>query len=108
MSDLPPPCERRAPIELGVMLLAIGFLLAVVFQTVQLVRERVNFSAILLNQQVPLENALAMRERINSLANDTAQLADGGNQAAKQVVSDLAQQHITIHPAATGSPAPAH
>jgi hypothetical protein len=108
MSDLPPPRERRAPLELGVMLLAIGFLFAVAFQTVQLVRERVNFSAILLNQQVPLENALTMRERINSLANDTAQLADGGNQAAKQVVSDLARQHIAIHPTATGSPVPAH
>jgi hypothetical protein len=98
MSDQPAPRRRRPPIELGFALLALGFFLAVVCQTVQLVRERINYSTILINQQAPLENTLQLRERINSLANDTAQLAQGGNAAAKQVVGDLARQHIALHP----------
>lgn len=108
MSDLPMPRDHRPPIEFGMMLLALGFFLAVVFQTVQLVRERINFSAILLSQQVPLENALVLHQRINSLANDTAQLAESGNKAAKQVVNDLARQHITLHPATEAPPTQAH
>jgi hypothetical protein len=98
MSDQSTPRGRRPPVELGFALLALGFFLAVVFQTVQLVRERINYSTVLLNQQAPLENTLQLRERINSLANDTAQLAQGGNAAAKLVVSDLARQHIALHP----------
>lgn len=109
MNDQPAPRDRRPPLELGFAVLALGFFLAVLFQTVQLVRERINLSNILLNQQAPLENTLQLRARINSLANDTAQLAQGGNAAAKQVVNDLAQQHIALHPANdTGSSPPAH
>jgi len=107
MSDQTPPSQRKPPLELGLALLALGFFAAVVFQTVQLVRERLNYSTILLNQQAPLENTLKLRDQINALANDTAQLAQSGNTAAKQVVDELARQHITLHPA-TAAPAPAH
>ena len=78
-------------------LLALGFFAAVLFQTVQLVRERFNYSTILLNQQAPLESTLKLRDQINALANDTAVLAQSGNTAAKQVVDDLARQHIALH-----------
>lgn len=98
MSEQSAPRDRRPPIELGLALLALGFFVAVLFQTVQLVRERINFSAILLNQQAPLANTLQLRERINALANETAQLAQSGNAAAKQVVSDLARERIALHP----------
>jgi hypothetical protein len=107
MSEQAPPGERRPSLELGLALLALGFFAAVVFQTVQLVRERLNYSSILLNQQAPLENTLKLRDQINALANDTAQLAQSGNAAAKQVVDDLARQHIALHPA-TAVPPPAH
>lgn len=108
MSDqATPPAVRRPPIEIGFALLALGFFLAVLFQTVQLVRERINYSTITLNQQAPLQNTLKLRDQINALANDTAQLAQTGNAAAKQVVDDLAHQHIALHPA--NEPAsPAH
>jgi hypothetical protein len=99
MSDRPAPKDRRPPFEIGLALLALGFFIAVLFQTVQLVRERINFSTILLNQQAPLESTLKLRERINALASDTAQLAQTGNAAAKQVVDDLARQRIALHPA---------
>ncbi|HYL32420.1 MAG TPA: hypothetical protein VEU53_04660 [Stellaceae bacterium] len=107
MSDQASPSERKPPLELGLALLALGFFAAVVFQTVQLVRERLNYSTILVNQQAPLENTLKLRDQINALANDTAQLAQSGNTAAKQVVDDLARQHITVHPATAATP-PAH
>ena len=100
------PGQRKPPLEVGLALLALGFFAAVLFQTVQLVRERLNYSTILLNQQAPLENTLKLRDQINALANDTAALAQSGNAAAKQVVDDLARQHIALHPATT--PPPSH
>ncbi len=106
MSDPAPAGRRKPPLELGLALLALGFFAAVLFQTVQLVRERVNYSTILLNQQAPLQSTLKLRDQINALANDTAALAQSGNAAAKQVVDDLARQHIALHPPTT--PPPAH
>ena len=105
MSDPTPADQRKPTLELGLALLALGFFAAVLFQTVQLVRERANYSTILLNQQTRLESTLKLRDQINALANDTAALAQSGNAAAKQVVDDLARQHITLHPATTPSPA---
>lgn len=104
MSDQPAPGRRRPPLEAGLALLALGFFLAVAFQTVQLVRERLNYATIILNQQAPLASTIELRNRINALANDTAQLAQSGNAAAKQVVDDLARQHISLHPAKEPSP----
>ena len=105
MSSEPAPAgQRKPPVELGLALLALGFFAAVVFQTVQLVRERLNYSTILLNQQALLESTLKLRDQINALAKDTAALAQSGNAAAKQVVDDLARQHITLHPATTSPP----
>jgi len=106
MSDQTPSGVRKPPLELGLALLALSFFAAVLFQTVQLVRERVNYSTILLNQQAPLQSTLKLRDQINALANDTAALAQSGNAAAKQVVDDLARQHIALHPPTT--PPPAH
>lgn len=106
MSDPVPADQRKPPLEFGLALLALGFFAAVLFQTVQLVRERLNYSTILLNQQTPLESTLKLRDQINALANDTAALAQRGNAAAKQVVDDLARQHIALHP--TTTPPPAH
>jgi len=105
MSDPVLAGPRKPPLELALALLALGFFAAVVFQTVQLVRERVNYSTILLNQQAPLESTFKLRDQINALANDTAALAQSGNAAAKQVVDDLARQHIALHPATKPSPA---
>ncbi|HKR19795.1 MAG TPA: hypothetical protein VJS41_06600 [Stellaceae bacterium] len=106
MSDPAPTGQRKPPLELGLALLALGFFAAVLFQTVQLVRERANYSTILLNQQASLESTLKLRDQINALATDTATLAQSGNAAAKQVVDDLARQHITLHPATP--PPPTH
>lgn len=106
MSDRVPAGPRKPPLESGLALLALGFFAAVLFQTVQLVRERLNYSAILLNQQAPLESTLKLRDQINALANDIAALAQSGNTAAKQVVDDLARQHIALHP--TTTPPPTH
>jgi hypothetical protein len=97
-SFFPRPLRQAPPIETAVILLALAFFIAVLFQTVQLIRERANLAAILERQETPVQDMLKLRDQVNSLAGDTALLARSGNAAAQQVVDDLQRQHITVHP----------
>jgi len=107
MSDAGRRFPRQPPsLETTVTLLALAFFIAVLFQTVQLVRERFNLSDVLVRQEAPIEEMLKLRDQVNALAGDTAALAQSGDAAAKQVVSDLAALRIAIHPPNT-QPAPA-
>ena len=87
-------------IELAVAVLALAFLLAVLFQSVQLWRERSSMNLIYQNQEQVLPDVLKLREQVNSLAGDVAQLAQTGDAAAKQVIDDMARQGVALRPPA--------
>ena len=86
-------------------LLALGFFLTLIFQTVQLVREAGGLAAVDRNQDGPLQETLRLKQNADSLASDVAALAQAGNVHAKQVVEDMARQNIILR-AAPGSEAP--
>ncbi len=92
-------------IELAVAVLALAFFLAVLFQSVQLWRERSSMSQIYQNQEQALPDVLKLRDQVNSLAGDVAQLAQTGDAAAKQVVDDMARQGVALRPPAAPAPA---
>ena len=46
---------------------------------------------------------MKVRSALDSLASDTAQLAERGNAGAKLVVDELAKRNITINPNATAT-----
>jgi hypothetical protein len=58
-----------------VALLAIGFLAAIGFQTVQLVRDRGNLSNVYAGQQNAVEQTLKLRNSVDAFAGETAALA---------------------------------
>ena len=89
---------KAGRLELAVALVTLAFLVAVAFQTSQLVRERSNMVAIFTNQETPMQETLGLRQKVNQLAGDTAQLAQSGDAAAKQVVDDLGRQHVVLKP----------
>jgi uncharacterized protein YggE len=82
-------------IELAVAVLALAFSLAVIFQTVQLWRERASMTQLFNNQEQALPDVLKLRDQVNSLAGDVAQLSQT-DAAAKQVVDDMARQGIAL------------
>lgn len=92
-------------IELAVVVLALAFFLAVLFQSVQLWRERGSMIQIYQSQEEVLPDVLKLREQVNSLAGDVAQLAQTGDPAAKQVVDDMARQGVALRPPSTPAPA---
>jgi hypothetical protein len=92
-------------IELAVTVLALAFFLAVSFQSVQLWRERSSMNQIYQNQDQVLPDVLKLRDQVNSLAGDVAQLAETGDAAAKQVTDDMARQGVALRPPAASTPA---
>jgi hypothetical protein len=93
------PHSSGPRIELAVAVLALAFFVAVLFQSVQLWRERGSMIQIYNNQEQVLPDVLKLRDQVNSLAGDVAQLAQT-DAAAKQVVDDMARQGIALHPPA--------
>jgi len=83
----------------------------VVFQTLQLTRERDSLKTIVANQEAPLQDAVKLRTQLEGIAGDTALLAQQGNSHALAIQQQLARGGITIRPPAAArapaAPAPA-
>jgi len=87
-------------LSVAVAMLAIGFLTAIGFQTVQLMRDRSNLANVYAGQQNAVEQTLRLRNSVDAFAGETATLAQQGDGSAKQVVETLRSQNITIRPPA--------
>jgi hypothetical protein len=93
-------------LSLPVALQAIGFLTAISFQTVPLVRDRSNLANVYAGQQNAVEQTLHLRNSVDAFAGDTATLVQQGDSSAKQVVETLRSQNINVRPPAA-NPGPA-
>ena len=82
-------------------LLVVTFLAMVAFQTSQLLRERENLGALRANQETAIGQATRLRQQLDSIAGQTARLAEQGNANAKVVIDRLKQQGITVNPNAS-------
>jgi len=91
------PAER-SKLYLPVALLACAFVLMVGFQTSQLIREHDNLVAMRASQEATLQQAVKLRQQLDTLVGKTAQLADEGDAGARSIVDDLRRQGITIKP----------
>lgn len=84
-----------APLLLGLATLTLWF----GFQTLQLVKERENLANLRQNQTTVYANAQKMRAQLETLAAETAKLAQAGNANAALIVNALKQRGINIDPA---------
>jgi len=91
----------RSPF-LPILLLALTLLALLVFQTVQLQRERNALVELSASQEKPLEESKRMRNQLGGIARDTANLAEQGNANAAKVIEELKKRGITINPNAAG------
>jgi len=89
---------KETGVELPVALLAVGFFLGLSFQTVQLVRDSQSLVAIAHNQDAPLQESTRLKQAMDSLAGDVAELAQQGDANAKQVVDEMAKQNVALRP----------
>ena len=91
---------RDAGVEIPLAILALAFFMALVFQTVELVRQSQTLATISVNQETPLKDATRLREATTALARDITKLSDSGNADAKRVIDEMARQHISLTPPA--------
>ena len=99
-----PDSTTGPTLAIPVALLSVGFLAAIGFQTVQLMRDRSNLINVYAGQQSAVEQTRLLRNSVDAFAGETATLAQQGDGPAKLVVETLRSQNITIRPP---SPAPA-
>lgn len=78
------------------LLLCLALLFWSAAQTLQLVGERNLLQQTHANQQQVVENALKMRNQLNTLTTETQKLADQGNANAKLIVEELKKRGVTI------------
>jgi len=101
MSDNDPaPARGRDHTRLQLALLTLALFVMVVFQTVQLVRERSTLAEVWANQEPTIQEGVRLRRQLDALATETARLAADGDVGASAIIDDLRRQGITIKPPA--------
>jgi cell division protein FtsB len=90
--------ERRgwsAP-PLPLFLVAVSLLLLTVFQIFQAVQDRVALSELQRSQEPAVQQGVKLRQQLEALAGETAQLADDGNENAKAIIEEMKRQGVTL------------
>jgi len=98
-----------------VLVLALAVLVAIGYQTFNLVREHSQLQNTRTLQTTPYEQARRMRTQLDGIARRTYELAQQGNPGASAIVEQLARRGIRIQPgqapgatpSSPGAPAPA-
>jgi len=87
----------RAPSpNLALVLVVFSWCAWMVFQTVQLVRERNHLSQLKINQESALQEASKVRAQIDAIGADTAKLAAGGNLSAQRIVAEFKKRGLKV------------
>jgi len=97
--------EARYSPFLPLLLVIITVLAWPAFQCYQLVMEKQGLATVHANQNRQYEDAGKLRTSLDSLARETAILADKGNPGAKLIVGELAKRGVTINPNAPAATA---
>jgi hypothetical protein len=83
---------------LPLFLATLSLFLFLAFQTFQTVRDRESLSTLRAGQEPTLQEAIKLRQQLESLAGKTAQLALEGDEGAKTVAADMKRQGVTLSP----------
>jgi hypothetical protein len=100
MSVMSPDADRRPArkLEPAVVLLALAFVMLLVFQLVQMIRESGNIHRIHAAQEQNLVEGKRLLAQLNSIAGKTAALADAGDTNAKAIIDEMRKLGIQVKP----------
>jgi hypothetical protein len=83
-------------VPLASALVALSFLLFTVFQTIEQVHNQATLSKVKTSQETSVKQGQTLRQQLQTIAGQTAQLADAGNAGARKVVEEMAKQGIGL------------
>ena len=82
--------------NLALTLVVFSWCAWMVFQTVQLVRERNHLTQLKVSQETALQEATKVRAQIDAITADTAKLAAEGNAGAQRIVAELRRRGFKV------------
>lgn len=83
--------------NLALTLVVFSWCAWMVFQTVQLLRERNHLAQLKANQETALQEATKVRAQIDAITADTAKLAADGNAGAQRIVAELRRRGFKVN-----------
>jgi hypothetical protein len=100
------PVEERGS-SLPLLLTLVALLIWFTFQTLQLVLERQNLSAVKANYEQAMQEAQKTQGQLQALITKTVELANQGNPGAKAVINELEKRGIPVQGMAPPPPSKA-
>jgi hypothetical protein len=88
--------ERELRVPIILVIIALFVLMA--FETGQAIHDRGALSDLQRSQEPTLQEAIKLRQQLETLAAKTARLAAEGDEAAKAVVDQMKRQGISLGP----------
>ena len=83
-------------LELSVILIAVSLFVLLVFETFQAIHDRGALADLRHAQEPTVQEAIKLRQQLETLAGRTAQLAAEGDEGAKTVVDQMKRQGVNL------------
>jgi hypothetical protein len=93
--------EQERPVgslQLPVILVVVSLFVFMAFETGQTIHDRSALAELRRAQEPAVQEAIKLRQQLETLAGKTAQLAAEGDEGAKEVVEQMKQQGVTLAP----------
>jgi len=85
-------------LELPVILIAASLFVLMAFETFQAIHDRGAMADLRRSQEPTVQEAIKLRQQLETLAGRTAQLAAEGGEGAKTVVDQMKRQGVNLSP----------
>jgi hypothetical protein len=83
---------------LPVLLVVVSLFVLIAFETAEAVHDRGALSDLRRSQEATVQEAVKLRQQLETLAGRTAQLAAEGDEGAKTVVDQMKRQGVNLSP----------
>ena len=85
-------------LRVPVVLVVVSLFVFMAYETGQAIHDRSALSELRRAQEPSVQEAIKIRQQLDTLANKTAQLAAEGDEGAKAVVDQMKRQGVTLNP----------
>ena len=88
--------QQAGELPLPGVFVVVSLFVLMAFETGQAIHDRSALEELRHSQQATVQEAVKLRQQLQTLASKTAELAAAGDSGAKTVVDQMKRQHITL------------
>lgn len=90
--------DKFGGLQLPLILAVVALFVLMAFQTAEAVHDRGALSDLRRSQEPTVQEAVKLRQQLETLAGATAKLAADGDEGAKTVADQMKRQGVTLNP----------